>query len=44
MIDICHFLGIPLALEKVGGPSTVLEFLGIVLNTIQMETHLLRIS
>ena len=33
-------LGIPLALEKVEGPSTVLEFLGILLDTMRMEARL----
>ena len=33
-------LGIPLALDKVVGPSTVLEFLGIVLDTERMEARL----
>ena len=33
-------LGIPLAIEKVEGPATVLEFLGIVLDTERMEARL----
>lgn len=33
-------LGIPLALEKVEGPSTILEFLGILLDTTRMEARL----
>ena len=33
-------LGIPLAIEKVDGPTTVLDFLGIVLDTECMEAHL----
>ena len=33
-------LGIPLALEKVEGPSTSLTFLGIILDTARMEERL----
>ena len=33
-------LGIPLALEKVEGPSTSLNFLGITLDKGKMEVHL----
>ena len=33
-------LGIPLAIEKVGGPAMVLDFLGIVLDTERMEARL----
>ena len=40
LIEVCRMLGIPLAIEKVVGPLTVLEFLGILLNTIQMEARL----
>ena len=36
----CHTLGVPLALEKVEGSSTVLTFLGILLDTHQMEARL----
>ena len=35
----CHTLGVPLTLEKVEGPSTVLTFLGILLDTHQMEVR-----
>ena len=35
-----HTLGVPLALQKVGGPTTVLPFLGILLDTQQMEARL----
>lgn len=46
--DVCQLnlsllvevLGIPLALEKVTGPSTALEFLGILLDTERMEARL----
>ena len=30
---VCHTLGVPLALEKVEGPATVLPFLGILRST-----------
>ena len=40
LIRICSYLGVPLALEKVEGPSTVLPFLGIVLDTTRMEARL----
>ena len=33
-------LGIPLALEKVEGPFTSLNFLGITLDTAKMEARL----
>ena len=38
--QVCHTLGVPLALEKVEGPATVLPFLGILLDTQQMEARL----
>ena len=37
---ICQELGIPLAEEKLEGPSTVLEFLGILLDTTKLEARL----
>ena len=36
----CEELGVPLALEKLEGPSTVLTFLGVVLDTTRMEIRL----
>jgi hypothetical protein len=36
----CHILGIPLAIEKVDGQATLLEFLGILLDTKWMEVRL----
>ena len=36
----CERLGIPLAIEKVTGPTTLLTFLGITLDTVQMEARL----
>ena len=40
LTQICNYLGVPLAFEKVEGPSTVLFFLGIVLDTARMEARL----
>ena len=37
---ICQLLGVPLALEKVKGPSIQLTFLGITLDIIHMEARL----
>ena len=37
---VCCHLGVPLALEKVEGPSQSLTFLGIVLDTRNMEARL----
>ena len=38
--EVCQKLGVPLALEKVEGPSQTLTFLGIVLDTKHMEARL----
>ena len=38
--QICTQLGVPLATEKVVGPTTSLCFLGITINTEKMEAHL----
>ena len=38
--QVCEWLGIPLALEKVEGPSTSLDYLGITLDTVRMEARL----
>ena len=35
--DVCIHLGIPLAMEKLEGPTTSLTFLGIDLDTERME-------
>jgi hypothetical protein len=40
LIEVCAMLGIPFALEKLEGPSTTLEFLGILLDTGHMEARL----
>ena len=39
-IQVCNDLGVPLALEKVEGPTTCLTFLGITLDTYKMEIRL----
>jgi len=40
LIQICDYLGVPLALEKVESPAATLSFLGIVLDTVKMEARL----
>lgn len=40
LIEVCGMLGIPLAVEKVEGPSPVLEFLGICIDTFNMVIRL----
>ena len=37
---VCQHLGVPLAVEKVEGPSESLTFLGILLDSKIMEAHL----
>lgn len=37
---ICTFLGLPLKVEKIEGPRSVLTFLGIILDTIKQELRL----
>lgn len=37
---ICKDSGVPVALEKVDGPTTTLSFVGIVLDTTKMEARL----
>ena len=39
-ISLCAELGVPLAAEKLEGPSTSLSFLGILLDTKRMEIRL----
>lgn len=39
-ISMCEVLGVPIKAEKTEGPSTVLTFLGIELDTIHMEARL----
>ena len=38
--DLCDYLGIPLATEKVEGPSTCLTFLGSEIDTVVGEVRL----
>ena len=40
LMHLCDDLGVPLALEKVEGPSTTISFLGIVLDIVRMEIRL----
>ena len=40
LVDLCHHLGVPLAEEKVEGPSTSLVFLGIVIDSVAGELRL----
>ena len=40
IIQICNHLGVPLALEKIAGPSTTLPFLVIELDIIKLEARL----
>ena len=39
-IDLFREIGVPLALEKIKGPSQVLKYLGIVIDTVKMEVRL----
>ena len=39
-LDTCQVLGVPVATHKVVGPTTVLTFLGICLDTVKMEIRL----
>ena len=40
LLDICNHLGVPIAEEKVEGPSTSIIFLGILIDTIRCEIRL----
>ena len=40
IIKSCKDLGVPLALGKIEGPCITLSFLGIVLDSVEMETRL----
>ena len=40
ILDAFHYLQVPLALEKLEGPTTQLTFLGITLDTVHMEARL----
>jgi len=39
-MDIAKYLGIPLAMDKVEGPSHCLTFLGIILDTQKVQARL----
>ncbi|XP_048582553.1 uncharacterized protein LOC125561881 [Nematostella vectensis] len=39
-LDVCNYLGVPIAPEKTLGPSTTLSFAGIELDTILFEARL----
>ena len=40
LVDVCKHLGVPLAEEKLEGPSDCLVFLGIVIDTVKGELRL----
>lgn len=40
ILRICKFLGVPLKVEKLEGPTMVLIFLGIILDTLKLEIRL----
>ena len=40
IIRMCKLLGVPLAVEKVSGPSTTIEFLGIILHIGKIKARL----
>lgn len=40
LVDLCHYLGVPIAPEKTFGPNTVLSFVGIELDVINSEARL----
>ncbi|XP_070556467.1 uncharacterized protein [Ptychodera flava] len=40
MVSVCHDLGVPTAPEKIEGPSPIIIFLGIELDTIKMVMRL----
>ena len=37
-ISLCHHLGVPLSPEKTVGPDTVLQFAGIILDSVYQTT------
>ena len=41
-LDLCSYLGIPMASDKTVGPSTVLSFADIELDTVRLEARLPR--
>ena len=40
LLAACNYLGVPIAVEKTEGPSTSLQFLGILLDTVRFEARL----
>ena len=41
LVSLCANLGVPIATDKLEGPSTSLSFLGIILDNNRMEIRLL---
>ena len=39
-VSFCDYIGVPLAPEKTVGPDTVLQFAGIILDSVCMEARL----
>ena len=39
-LHLCHEVGFPVMSEKVVGPSTVIDFLGFIIDTLAMEIRL----
>ena len=39
-LDMCNFLGVPIAQDKTVGPNTTLQFAGIELGSVQQEARL----
>ena len=42
VLSLCEDLGVPVASRKTIGPSTCMEFLGIILDTVRFEARLSR--
>lgn len=40
MLEVCKQLGFPIAVNKVEGPTNIITFLGILLDTVKMEMRL----
>ena len=39
-VSLCEYIGVPLAPEKTVGPDSVLQFAGIILDSVRMEARL----
>ena len=39
-LDLCHYIGVPIAHHKTEGPTNIITFLGIELDSIKMEARL----